>query len=542
MALSLDSIYQPLNEFFLKKFGAGEEAPAIFRFSKIPTSFSDSDFLVPDHPDWGPYEPLARELMSWRVDGLPMLDGDGRCVSMGPRLISELYRDEILAPALPQAFAAGDVGEQEIVDSFNKLKADALVPFAPGGSGESASVLSGLKTQSSPSIAAPKMWWNKNDPGAWTHQTFQIEGAAPGPQSTVVSQGESVLRGTWLFSFDSGAETNGAGADIWWEQQTQVQRALVPRGAAAIVNLGLRNFDSMAFDELQSKSYGSAPIPGNADASNQLVAGDVFAVRTQGGNFAKVQVLEYGYNLRLRWVTYGPATPGIRLGTSDRILRMKIDDARMRKLIEPHVEAAPAPSPSHSAIYLSQPATTMARPMFAAALSAGGKPLQAAALAAAPAPNVRIHSYIATQMAALPVRQRTEMQYAILQYAPTQTIGTTNITIDFDYCVVDVARPWLHNAFLDCNSWYIPGQPKGKLSANDGHGMPAIPVGFVAIKNLQIRAPWTPEDISNLGQSVQFGPFGINSKVVDGAIGHEGIQIVGWLLQELSNLPPCDAP
>jgi hypothetical protein len=48
---------------------------------------------------------------------------------------------------------------------------------------------------------------------------------------------------------------------------------------------------------------------------NRLEAGAVFAVRTRGGDFAKVQVVEYGYNLGLRWVTYrAPAfAPGAQL-------------------------------------------------------------------------------------------------------------------------------------------------------------------------------------------------------------------------------------
>jgi hypothetical protein len=129
--------------------------------------------------------------------------------------------------------------------------------------------------------------------------------AAAPAAATIVSSGQgAVLRGTWLFGFDTGGETNGPGADVWWEQQTDVQRALVPRGTATIVNLGTRDFDTLRLEELRSHGYATAPIPGNADASNQLFAGDVFAVHTQGGNFAKVQVLEYGYNLKLRWVTY----------------------------------------------------------------------------------------------------------------------------------------------------------------------------------------------------------------------------------------------
>jgi hypothetical protein len=125
--------------------------------------------------------------------------------------------------------------------------------------------------------------------------------------SGVVSAGEGVLRGTWLFSFDRGAETGAAGADVWWDQMTATQRQLVPQGSAQIVNLGAKDFNATDLAVLQGLSYGTAPIAGNADGTNQLGAGDIFAVLTGGRNFAKVEVVEYGYNLHLRWVTYKAA-------------------------------------------------------------------------------------------------------------------------------------------------------------------------------------------------------------------------------------------
>lgn len=131
--------------------------------------------------------------------------------------------------------------------------------------------------------------------------------AVPVPSSTgiTVSSGQATLRGTRLFSFDSGIETN-ANADVWWDQMTDVQRQLVPQGNARIVNLGAVDFDSLDLTALQAYSYGATPIPGSADASNQLTAGDIFAVQTSAGNYAKVQVVSYGYDLVLRWVTLAP--------------------------------------------------------------------------------------------------------------------------------------------------------------------------------------------------------------------------------------------
>jgi hypothetical protein len=186
--------------------------------------------------------------------------------------------------------------------------------------------------------------------------------------SAIVSSGTGTLRGTWTFSFDTGVE--GGEGDVWWDQETTVLRQMVPRGNAQLVSLGVRDFDAITADELQSLAYGTTPIDGsvvkfvkrppvksppifrpsdpemlrvkprinpnvlrqgnvsafrainNSDPvwrgpiveddnpvnlrSNSLTNGNVFAVRTNSGNFAKVQVLAYGYDLQIQWVTYRP--------------------------------------------------------------------------------------------------------------------------------------------------------------------------------------------------------------------------------------------
>ena len=121
---------------------------------------------------------------------------------------------------------------------------------------------------------------------------------------TVIAQSaQSTLQGTYLFDFDSGTQTQ-SGADVWWDQQTATVRSMNPQAGAAIVNLGAVDFSSLSCSELHSEPYANVPIDGNNDATNQLITGDVFAVRTNQGNYAKVQVVSYGYDLELRFVTY----------------------------------------------------------------------------------------------------------------------------------------------------------------------------------------------------------------------------------------------
>jgi hypothetical protein len=125
------------------------------------------------------------------------------------------------------------------------------------------------------------------------------------PSAVIVSSGTTVLKGTWTFDFDTGVQgPAGTLADIWWEQMTNVARQMVPQNNARIANLGVINFNSVTPATLQSVAYSNTPIPGNNDPSNKLVPGDVFAALTNKGNYAKVKVVAYGYDLTIQWVTY----------------------------------------------------------------------------------------------------------------------------------------------------------------------------------------------------------------------------------------------
>src|SRR5215471_3984653 len=138
--------------------------------------------------------------------------------------------------------------------------------------------------------------------------------------ATTVSSGTAILKGTFCFDFDTGTESVPGNPlappfDVFWEQQTAVLRRMAAINPAQIVNLGIVDFNSITADTLASLTYSTNPIDGNNDATNQLAAGDVFAVRTNQGNYAKVQVVSYGYNLQIQWVTYQLASPYVVLGT-----------------------------------------------------------------------------------------------------------------------------------------------------------------------------------------------------------------------------------
>ncbi len=132
----------------------------------------------------------------------------------------------------------------------------------------------------------------------------------PAPTATpvpIISSGTWTLQGTYTFDFDTGVQAPSSGADVHWNIQTLnpvMQAQMVPLSSATLVNLGIVNFNNITLAKLQSYSYSTTPIDGNNDSTNQLVNGDVFAVHTSSGNYAKVLVLSYGYNIQIQWVTY----------------------------------------------------------------------------------------------------------------------------------------------------------------------------------------------------------------------------------------------
>ena len=135
--------------------------------------------------------------------------------------------------------------------------------------------------------------------------------------AATVSQGTTILKGTWLFDCETGANiAPGVTADLWWQQVDGVKRNIVPSGNAKVVNLGLVDFNLVTPFTIQTYSYNNTAIIGNNDATNKLLVGDVFCIKTNEGNYCKIKVLAYGYDLKIQWVTYrlNPAYTKIGLG------------------------------------------------------------------------------------------------------------------------------------------------------------------------------------------------------------------------------------
>ena len=137
---------------------------------------------------------------------------------------------------------------------------------------------------------------------------------APAQADTLISSGVVIIPGTFVFDFDLGVLDTSAAGDVWWEQFNATSRALQPWSTAQTVNLGLVSFAGLSAASLASLSYGTTPISGG-DAGNQLVFGNVFAVKTGAGNFAKAIVAfprfdsEQNNGLAIYWETYAAPVP-----------------------------------------------------------------------------------------------------------------------------------------------------------------------------------------------------------------------------------------
>jgi uncharacterized protein (TIGR03437 family) len=113
--------------------------------------------------------------------------------------------------------------------------------------------------------------------------------------------GSATLTTQLSLNLDTGT-VSGTGGDILWNGT-----ALTPQGRAALYNLG--KFGSRVFKSIRARSaaapaYSAAPIP-----ANKLIAGDIFGVHTNRGNYAKVIVTaaESGA-LSLQYTTFSQTT------------------------------------------------------------------------------------------------------------------------------------------------------------------------------------------------------------------------------------------
>ncbi len=66
------------------------------------------------------------------------------------------------------------------------------------------------------------------------------------------------------------------------------------------------SFDSIGFADIAAATLSGDRIDGSDTVWNQLPTGTIVLYQTSEGRYGKFQVLEYGFNLRIQWVTFRP--------------------------------------------------------------------------------------------------------------------------------------------------------------------------------------------------------------------------------------------
>ena len=122
---------------------------------------------------------------------------------------------------------------------------------------------------------------------------------APKPSTAkfeVVSSCNLVIKGTWVVDIEACTLENSG--DLQWKQFTNSEyRYLMPHGNAQAVNLGIVDFDSITDPAIYH--YSDKTINGGV-SNNSIPSGTVVLVKTVEGNYAKMLVEKYGYNLTVK--------------------------------------------------------------------------------------------------------------------------------------------------------------------------------------------------------------------------------------------------
>ena len=139
-------------------------------------------------------------------------------------------------------------------------------------------------------------------------------------------------------------------------------------------------------------------------------------------------------------------------------------------------------------------------------------------------------------------------------------IKTSNLDISFEYCSVDIKRPWLDTSLLNLPNWFLMGDYKKKCISDGTMGQelpkgdiepaffPSVVTSLILIKNLRIKWDSYQSDFAQMsestsgGASVGYGPFAVSGhysnhkgsqdfSATDEGEGLcvEGIQLIGYV-------------
>ena len=136
------------------------------------------------------------------------------------------------------------------------------------------------------------------------------------PRARIIRSGTLTIPGTHTLDLDTGTlSPAGDAADLWWQQMTTSTRQLTPVNGAEVHRIGPANYARLTCARLMALAYTTDPVSGTPGSGNRMTPGTVVAVRTNRGNYAKLQVRSSGYDLQIRFTTYRPSPAYRILGT-----------------------------------------------------------------------------------------------------------------------------------------------------------------------------------------------------------------------------------
>ena len=434
MALTLDDLYKPVNDFIQDRFQTEASSPVFFRFDKIGSAIDKSDFIDENLAD---NTNKAREEFSDMVNCMAVEQSDGINIVFSADRIEQAY-ETLLQAALPFV-PPNEPNAEAISQLLVKIKAGALKDME-----KISQARNGTITDYFPATGTPENWYDPANNDGWTRYSYEAR------ESVTTHGSEDPRSRLWRLKLDDAAlqflvkKPEEQANPKLFHQRILMRKLEGPLAMARLDQL----------EEIKPRVQPAAP-------------------HTLGKR-------------RRAWIDRGIAG-GLR---------------------------------DHRGGLVSEAVTVATSPVLK---------------------SFTIQNNLKNVLAGLNLAQRYQVNHFIKDNAPTQPSTTSSVKISFEYCPVRIQRLWLSGSFLNNRSWYIPGRSKGELSKPGGQGsFSALPIGFVAIRNLEIEANWSDVDVTHAKNATDFGPFEVDSEILNNKLSRKGIQVIGWMLQRMPELPPND--
>jgi hypothetical protein len=145
---------------------------------------------------------------------------------------------------------------------------------------------------------------------------------------------------------------------------------------------------------------------------------------------------------------------------------------------------------------------------------------------------------------------RELMKWAMVDNALAKFRGSSfeEMSIEFDFLMVDIARPWLFEPFYDDTNWFIPGMRRGDLTIGPGSERRAVlgrmPLRMIVVRDLVFKAAFSHSDIDYFKGATFFGPFALSrrSTISTSELRLPEMRILAYVDKKFGVMPPVDDP